>query len=155
MKLKQRTTTSCFLAASLLAISVIVSGCSQPAPTVGEDKDFAAACDKANEGQRIAVTGYLRLPDSFSESTSVVLRLYKTDDFSGQPIGVTVSLGDQANQVEEVSDQYQDEDLQVHLVDGRVTGFGTLVKVSGTMYYPLVDQDFQCGLSTPLVEAAS
>lgn len=153
MKSKRRDTTSCVLAASLLAVSVFVSGCGSSAPTVGEAKDFATACDKANDGQRIAVTGYLRLPDSFTESSSVVLRLYETDEFDGQPIGVTVSFGDQPNQVVEVADQYQDEDLQVYLADGGVAGFGTLVRVSGTMYYPLVPQDFQCGLSNPLVEA--
>jgi hypothetical protein len=150
MKSKRRTVFS----ASLLAISIFVSGCSEPAPTVGETKDFATACDKTNDGQRIAVTGYLRLPDSFSESTSVVLRLYETEDFSAQPIGVTVSFGDQANQVVEVPDQYQDEDLQVYLANGDMAGFGTPVKVSGKMYYPVVSQDFQCGLSNPLIEAA-
>jgi hypothetical protein len=153
MKSKRRTTVVWLLLANLLVV-ILVSGCSESAPTVGEVKDFANACDKANDGQRIAVTGYLRLPDSFSESPSVVLRLYETDDFDGQPIGVTINFGDQPNQVTEISDQYSDEDLQVHLADGEVASFGTRVRVSGKMYYPTVSQDFLCGLSNPLVEAA-
>ncbi len=153
MKLKRQTTAVCLVLANLLVV-ILVSGCSEPAPTVGEVKDFASACDKANDGQRIAVTGYLRFPDSFSESSSVVLRLFETDDFDGQPIGVTINFGDQPSQIEEVSDQFSDEDLQVHLADGEVAGFGTQVRVSGKMYYPMVSQDFQCGLSNPLVEAA-
>ena len=143
-----------FLAASLLSISIFLSGCSEPVPVIGQETAFSAACDKMNEDQRIAVTGYLRFPESFTGSVSVVLRLYETDNFIGQAIGVTIKFGNQANQVAEVSDEYWDEDLLIHLAGGGEAGFGTLVKVSGTMYYPLVPQDFKCGLSNPLVEAA-
>jgi len=41
------------------------------------------------------------------------------------------------------------------MANGQVAGFGTKVKVSGELYYPLVGQDFQCALSNPLVEPAN
>lgn len=135
-------------------IACVLAACSEAAPTVGEAKDFAAACDKANDGKRIAVEGYLRFPDSFTGSQSVVLRLYEAGDWRGTPIGVQINLGSQANQVEPVSDQYSDADLQVHLADGQLAKFGTKVKVSGKVYYPLVAQNFDCGLENPLVELA-
>jgi hypothetical protein len=95
------------------------------------------------------------LPDSFSGEQSVVLRLYETDAFDGTPLGVQIRFGSQANQIEPVPTSYSDDDLQVHLADGQVAGFGAKVKVSGKVYFPLVDQDFECGLENLLVELAS
>lgn len=133
-------------------VAVALTGCSQEPPAAGQPVDFAAACDKANDGKRVAVQGYLLFPDSFTGDESVVLRLYETDNFDGTPIGVTVKFGNEANQVELVADQYTDEDLKVHLTNGQVVGYETRVKVSGKMYYPLVDQDFDCGLENVLIE---
>ncbi len=135
-------------------IALALAACSQPAPTVGEAKDFAAACDKANDGKRIAVEGYLLFPDSFTGDQSVILRMFESTDFNGTPIGVEIDFGAQPNQVETVSDQFSDEDLKVHLADGQVATYSTKVKVSGKVYFPLVDQDFDCGLSNPFVELA-
>lgn len=140
------------LALSLVAMTI--AACGDATPTVGEAKAFAAACDKANDGKRIAVEGYLLLPDSFTDSQSVVLRMYESDAFSGTPIGVQMRFGTGANQLEEVPNEYTDDDLKVHLADGQVVGYTTKVRVSGTVYFPLVEQDFVCGLENPLVEAA-
>ena len=142
-----------FVVISLIAF--MLTACSKPsAPTVGVDKDFASACDKANDGKRIALTGYLRLPDSFTGDQSVVLRLYETNDFSGKPIGVQTEFGSLANQAEPITDQYSDGDLKVHLGNGQVAQFGTRVKVSGSVYFPAVAQEFDCSLENPLVELA-
>ena len=136
----------------MLAFALVACGDSGP-PTVGEARDFASACAKANDGKRIAIEGYLRFPDSFSGEVSVVLRLYQTDDYAGKPIGVQTTIGTTANQVEEVQKQFSDTDLKVHLASGQVSGFGEKVKVSGKVYYPLVAQEFECALENPLVEA--
>ena len=140
---------------SACVLVCLITACASAAPTTGELKDFASVCDKANDGKRIAAVGYLRFPDSFTGSDNVVLRMYNVNDFSGSPIGVTLDFGTNANQVEPVTDQYQDSDLKVHLSNGQVTQFGTKVKVSGNVYFPLVSQDFTCGLDNPLVEAAN
>src|SRR5919106_405806 len=74
-------------------------GTAEP-PTVGETKDFATLCDKANEGKRVAVAGFLRFPEKFTGTRSVVLRLYAGGDYAGAPIGVQTPIGNQANQAE-------------------------------------------------------
>jgi hypothetical protein len=137
----------------LIAFSLLVlSACSQGAPVAGEEVSFAAACDRANDGQRIAVRGYLRLPETFTGDLSVVLRLYETDAYDGEPVGVQIRFGKEPNQIEQVPASYADEDLQVYLADGTVAGFGAPVKVSGKVYFPAVEQDFVCGLENPYLE---
>lgn len=136
-------------------IALLLTGCGSAAPTNGDLKDFTAVCDKANDGKRVAVMGYLRFPDSFTGSDSVVLRLYNASDFSGAPIGVTVNFGTKTNQVEPVTDQFSDSDLKVHMTNGQVAQLGTKVKVSGTVYFPLVSQEFACGLDNPLVDPSN
>jgi hypothetical protein len=140
----------------VLLFVFILAACGQSdsPPTVGEPKDFATACEEVNKGQRIALEGFLRLPDSFSGDLSVVLRLYEDESFLGAPIGVQTRFGSEANQLEQVPTSYSDEDLQVHLAEGQVAGFGARVKVSGTVYFPLADQDFECGLENVLIEPA-
>jgi hypothetical protein len=138
----------------LVALAFVGCGSTEvKPPTPGELKDFASVCDKANEGKRVAVAGYLRFPDKFSGDRSVVLRMYQATDFAGKPVGVQAMLGKEANQVESPPKQFTDKDLKVHLTNGQVAGLGTKVKVSGDVYYPMVGQDFQCALSNPLVEA--
>ena len=138
----------------LFLTCLVLSACAEGTPTAGEAREFASACDKANDGKRIAVVGYLRFPESYSGDLSMVLRLYSDDGFGGTPIGVETHIGTGANQVEAVPDQYSDRDLKVHLAGGKTAVFGTRVRVSGKVYFPLVDQDFNCGLQNPLVEAA-
>jgi hypothetical protein len=146
-----------YLRISLLLIlgTLFLVACGSEPPTAGTATDFASVCNEANEGNRVAVEGYLRLPDSFTGDESVVLRLYETDSFGGTPIGATARLGTEANQIEQVPTSYTDEDLKVHLADGQLTTYGTKVKVSGKVYFPLVDQDFDCGLENLLIEPAS
>lgn len=128
------------------------SGSPEP-PTPGETKDFASLCDKANEGKRVAVVGFLRFPEKFTGTSSVVLRLYESGDYAGAPVGVQTRIGNQANQVQLAPKEFTDKDLKVHTSDGQVAGFGTRVKVSGKVYYPFAGQDFKCGLENPLIES--
>ena len=143
-------------ALGLLFTAFALTSCakSEP-PTVGEPKPFAKICDKSNDGKRVAVAGYLRFPYSFRESSSVVLRLYESGTFRGLPIGVQINNGIQSNQVEPVHKQFADSDLKVHLSNGQVAPYGSKVKVSGTVYFPMVGQEFPCSLENPLVEPSS
>jgi|HubBroStandDraft_6_1064221.scaffolds.fasta_scaffold648807_2 hypothetical protein len=135
-------------------VFLIFGACSSGPATVGELKGFDAVCDKTNDGKRIAVEGYLRFPKDFTGTDSIVLRLYKAADATGTPIGVQTIVGAQANQMELPPSRYTEKDLQVHLVDGQVAGAETKVRVSGKVYYPIVGQDFTCGLENPLIESA-
>ena len=133
-------------------VVLVLAACGETAPSVGEVKGFTAVCDKINDGKRTAVDGYLSFPDSFTDSQSVVLRLYETDAFKGAPIGVQMTIGTQANPVEKVPDHFSDNDLHIHLANGQVAGYGTKIRVSGNVYFPIVAQDFACALENPLVE---
>lgn len=136
-----------------MLVTFVLAACSEGPPTVGEHRDFGAVCEKANDGKRVSVEGYLRFPESFTGSLSAVLRLYQGADFTGTPIGVQTRIGTQANQMELPPKQYTDKDLKVHLSDGQVVGIGTKVKVSGKVYFPTVGQDFTCSLENPLIES--
>lgn len=138
----------------LLIFCAACGGGSSEPPTAGEMKDFASLCDKVNEGKRVAVVGFPRFPEKFTGTSSVVLRLYPSGDYTGMPVGVQTRIGNQANQVELAPKEFTDKDLKVHTSDGQVAGYGTRVKVSGKVYYPLVGQDFKCGLENPLIESA-
>jgi hypothetical protein len=147
------TTSLRILAVCSIALAIL-AGCGNEPPTAGEATDFLAVCTRDNDGRRVAVEGYLIFPNSFTEAQSVMLRLHQTGAFDDTPIGVQVPFGTAPNQLEEVADQFSDEDLQIHLADGTVAGFGTKVTVSGKVYFPVVDQDFPCALENPLVELA-
>jgi hypothetical protein len=142
------------MSVALLSVALIFSACSDGPVTAGELKGFDQICDKANDGKRLAVEGYLRFPESFTGTQSAVLRLYKAADLGGNPIGVQTAIGNQTNRVELPPKQYTDKDLKVHLTDGQVVGSGTKVRVSGKVYFPIVGQDFSCSLAAPLIEPA-
>jgi len=142
-----------FFIGLLMFCAACGSGSSEP-PTTGEVKDFASICDKANEGNRVAVIGFLRFPEKFTGTSSIMLRLYAGSDYAGTPVGVQTRIGNQANQVELAPKEYTDKDLKVHTSDGQLSAYGSRVKVSGKVYYPLVGQDFKCGLENPLIESA-
>lgn len=135
-------------------VMFVLAGCSETPPTVGEAVAFAEVCEQ-DSGKRVSLEGFLQLPDSFTGDQSVVLRMFETDAFDGAPVGVQMRFGNQPNQLEQVPTSYTDNDLQVHLNDGQIVGYGVRVKVSGSVYFPMVDQDFDCGLENPLVELAS
>jgi len=137
----------------LLFFAACGGGAPEP-PAAGETKDFASVCDKTNEGKRFGVVGFLRFPEKFTGTSSVVLRLYAGSDYSGAPIGVQTKIGNQANQAELAPKEFTDKDLKVHTSDGQLAGYGTRVKVSGKVYYPLVGQDFKCALENPLIESS-
>ncbi len=99
--------------------------------------------------------GYLRLPESNTGDFSVMLRLFETPEFTGQPIGVSVRIGPDAHQMDQLPGSYTHSDLKVRAADGTVTGFGDAVRVSGKVYVPMVDQDFACGLENPYIETAN
>jgi hypothetical protein len=151
-----------------LGLAVLaLAACAGP-PTVGEPRDFANVCDKANDGHRVAVEGYMRLPETIDVVKPprtggdgleiLVVRLFQTPNFSGTPIGVDIDFGSEPNTMDEIPNGargFTDADLKVHAANGQTVTYGQRVKISGTVYFPLgglSDVDFTCGLSNPLVE---
>ncbi len=140
--------------ASIVLASVWVAGCTPGTAYPGSLQDFASACDKFNEGQQIAVEGYLRLPDTLVSKSSVELRLYRDLSFQGRRIGVIMLFGNGPNEVTLITSPYHDEDLKVHLADGSVVPFRTRLRVSGKMAIPAGPSGFRCVLENPYVERA-
>jgi len=151
----------------LAAATLIVAACSSGPPTPGDPRAFEAVCDKSDDGKRIAVEGYLRLPETIEVITNrrggdstqlLVVRLFQSQTFNGTPIGVNFDFGSSANTIDQLpTPQYTDKDLKVHLADGGTASYGQRVRISGAVYFPVTaltnaDVDFTCGLDNPLVE---
>lgn len=132
-------------------VTVLLAGCATPAPTPAQEQPFASICDEANVGQRVGVRGYLRLPESNTGDFSVMLRLFETPEYTGQPIGVSVRIGPDAHEMDQLPGSYSHDDLHVRAADGEVVGYGDAVRVSGGVYVPTVEQDFACGLENVFV----
>ena len=154
----------------LSAAALVLAACSEGPPSVGQPRTFDAVCDKGNDGKRVAVEGYLRLPETItveknrrtgSTTEIVVVRLFQSGAYAGTPIGVNFDFGTSPNNMDELPQPaYSDSDLKVHLTDGGTATYGQRVKISGTVYFPNQvlksdSVDFDCGLDNPLVEMTS
>ncbi|MGE5073866.1 MAG: hypothetical protein ACM3MF_10600 [Anaerolineae bacterium] len=120
----------------------------------GTPEAYYTVCDRAHEGLDLSTEGYLRLPDTLTGTDSVILRLYHDASYSGKPLGVSVRFGEQPNEAIRINSAFNDEDLRVHLANGKVIPFGTKVRVSGRVYFPVLAQDFDCALDRPYIEEA-
>jgi hypothetical protein len=147
-----------------LALTGLVA-CTE-APTPGEPTDFASVCGRSNDGRRIAVAGYLQLPDSIDVVSSgdgsrkqaehVTVRLFSSDQFAGTSIGVDLDVGTGPNTLADIPGEYifTDSDLKVHLADGETSTYGQRVNVSGKVYFPSSSDaaDLSCDLANPLMQ---
>lgn len=142
-----------------LSLALLLLSCgSNEAPSKGELKTFETACDKANDGKRIAVEGYLMLPEEFSGDLSVLLRVNSKPERSEQAVvAANVKIdkeGKAPNSINYLSTSYNDDDLIFRTADGQTLGYQDKVRISGTMYFPssIAKVEFTCGLSNPLIE---
>jgi hypothetical protein len=141
------------IAVALLAL--VLGACESGPPTRGVPVAFNSVCEKANEGKRIMVEGYVNYPHLFHENdVSLMLRMRPSLALQETPLGVSAKLGDQVNNVELPPEHFKQSDLKLHLADGQVVGYADKIKVSGTMYFPssIAQVEFKCGLSDTLYE---
>lgn len=86
-----------------IVLLVLVSGCGSTPPTVGKATEFTQACDQGNDGERVAVEGYLKLPDQIPVDDTLVmlLEIRPSQDVEviENKIGVWTHYGSEANQV--------------------------------------------------------
>lgn len=109
------------------AAALALAACSPPKP--GTAVEFGEVCDKT--GERVQVTGYPVLPDLI-EGDTVNLWIYELAPYEGEVIEATLSVGDGANEVGEVLDEFADDDLKLTAGDGKtVFAFGESAKFSG------------------------
>lgn len=138
----------------------LVAGCGMGGPpTPGELKTLASVCDKANDGKRLAVEGYLALLESFSErssSESAPLLIRATQQPGPNDIFVWMPYGTGPNSMDKLPARYSSDDLKVRTKDGVVVGSRDKVRISGTVTFPSQSPvpAAKCGFNTPLVESA-
>lgn len=143
---------------SLLLLCCLLGACGESGPpTPGTPIGFDTVCDKANDGKRVMLEGYLEFPQSFgAKDSSVMLRVRPSLDSWEKVVGIQANLGDATNNVAMPPLSFRKSDLKLHLADGKSAGYQDKVKVSGTMYLPssMAQVEFKCGLSNPLFEAS-
>ena len=150
------------VAVALCAVG-FTTGCDE-APTAGAPKTLATVCDRANDGKRVALDGYLSLPSSFnegvtSESAPVVIRGDVAE--AGDVTFAWIPYGSGPNSMEKVPDTYSQKDLKVYATNGGAIGYQDHVRISGKVAFAsrrpydvnspggrLLD----CGLNNPLIE---
>ena len=140
---------------SPLIFILLLAGCNQGPPTPGTPTTSERVCDKSNDGKRLSLEGYVSFPQSFkSTEPGIMMRLRPTLDSRSNVVGISVTLGNAANQVEMPPKLFSPQDIKLHTADGNVAGFKDKVKVSGSMYTlsSLANVEFQCGLQNVLVE---
>ncbi|HLJ51696.1 MAG TPA: hypothetical protein VKU01_37075 [Bryobacteraceae bacterium] len=141
---------------AVVLFSLFLGSCGESGPpTRGVPIAFNAVCEKANEGKRVMLEGYVSFPSSFKEDDiTVMMRMRPSMALEDTPVGVSAKLGNAANNLEKPPDHYRKTDLKLHLADGQVVGYTDKLKVSGTMYYPssIAHVEFKCGLSNTLYE---
>jgi len=142
----------------MLLLCCFLGACGESGPpTRGTATAFDSVCDKANDGKRVMLEGYLEFPQSFgAKDEDVMLRLRPARDMYVNIVGIGATFGSAANKVELPPQQFKKSDLKVHLNDGQIAGYKDKVRVSGTLYLPssMAQVEFKCGLSNPLFESA-
>jgi hypothetical protein len=81
----------------------LLTGCASEPPTVGKSIELKQACDRSNDGKRVAVEGYLKLPEEIpvDNTISILLEIRRSEDvkkLNGR-VGVWTQYGNEANQV--------------------------------------------------------
>ena len=144
----------------MLLICVYVTACGQSAlPTRGVPVTFESACDKANQGKRIMLEGYVDFPENgVDDSTGMmIMRVRPRLTGWGNTVGADARIGKEPNSAEMPHSGYHNRDLRLHLADGQVVTYWNKIKVSGTMYYAhgQAPGEYWCAVAKTLYELGS
>ncbi len=162
----------------IFAILLPLVGCdtkSEP-PTVGQKVSFDRICDRSNDNKRIAVEGFLTLPEKVSskDNLSVLLEIRSAKDVNKPGrVGIWTSYGKLANQIAPIDTalrapnstekanlkdlgksklSYTHADLKVTTNDGKSIGYLDRVRISGKVGFPSKVSISPCVLNNPLIE---
>lgn len=100
-------------------LPLLLAGCGgsgDPTPV-----SVAAACDAANAGDKVTVTGYLRLPASLTLGTTAVIDLFAKRGGEGERVSVEFPVGDGPNELRDLPASYSPTSLRVGTADGEAT----------------------------------
>ncbi|HUA62141.1 MAG TPA: hypothetical protein VML19_25515 [Verrucomicrobiae bacterium] len=145
---------------SILLFGVYLTACGQSAlPSRGVPVTFQSVCDKANQGKRVMIEGYVdfplrEVPDS---AAHVVMRVRPSLSSWENTVGADARIGKGPNSIEMPPEGYKNRDLRLHLSDGQLVGYSNKTKVSGTVYAAHAEGpgEYWCALSDTLYERGS
>ena len=145
---------------SILLFCFYLAACGQSGPpTRGVPVSFTAACDKANEGKRLMIEGYVDFPESGIDDSggTMIMRVRPALASWENTVGASARIGNGPNAAEMPHTGYKNRDLRLHLADGAIVGYSNKTKVSGTMYYASAPGPgaYTCALSNTLYERGS
>jgi len=144
----------------MLLFCVYLTACGQSAmPSRGVPVTFQSACDKANQGKRVTIEGYVDFPEhGVDDSAGVMVTRVRPSLASWEyTVGADARIGNGPNSVEMPHEGYKNRDLRLHLSDGQVVGYSNKTKVSGTVYaaHAQGPGEYSCALRDTLYERGS
>lgn len=147
--MKNRVALFC---SSLCAVALITACSSTPEP--GKPVTHASVCIEENNEQRVAIEGYPRLTGMFTMvSDDMSVGLFEAPQGQGESISARLTVGTGANQVEDLPDEYTEDDLKIHTSDNQVVSTDDRIRVHGRLArYETGDGGFACYISVDLVE---
>lgn len=133
----------------VLAIAGLVVGltaCTPPEP--GKPITFANNCDAADAEKRVAIEGYPRLTGMMTMVTDTILiTLFEQPDEKGKSMYVSLKVGTDANQIENLPENYSKDDLKIRTKENQVVSTDNKIKVHGKLLrYPDDKGGFRCQL---------
>ncbi len=120
---------------ALILTASVLAGCAGSAPGPATPKTFANYNEQANNGQRLSLEGYVRLPAATLVSDTMMLELHEQPDSDKPQISFSIPIGGGANQVEQPPKDYQASDLKVRDKTGALIAPDQKVRISGKLIY--------------------
>jgi hypothetical protein len=116
----------------ILALAGILAACGSVADAVTVDfKDICAKDDRWITSEGILALGEKTKCESIGDSEECHVQLNDPED-STKWITVTFDVGDKANTMDNLPDNYSEKDLVVRDNSGKTVGVGDRVRVTGT-----------------------
>jgi hypothetical protein len=98
--------------------------------------DFTQVLDKANDGKRVSIEGYVTMPTtSYQSGSSAQLDFIERPNEFSAPFNfiLSVNVGDGKNTMKTLPDKYKAEDIVITGKNGEKIGVGDRVKITGKL----------------------
>jgi hypothetical protein len=116
-----------FLLVLALLLGLASCGPSEYKPYALED-----FCDTAKSGEYVTVSGVLKIPETIMEYDGTYGLLLVKDLDQDQPyVRVGIPIGNGANEMQTISDNFTLADIQIQTDDGQSVTYGDPVSISG------------------------
>ena len=129
-----KSSLACGLAVAVLTLS----SCGEGSSVTGAPTDIAKACDAANDGKPLEITGYVDSGRSVFCSNIGGGAVRCGFDFKDTPagprkLGIDIKQGGGANSVEKLPKGYKKSDITMYGNDGKQIDLSSKVKVTGKL----------------------